>query len=239
MGKKVKISDERFMEIMRQARADRDLRISEEWKDKVPEHADEAADRAFKQMEAWIAMGAIPALTSEASAGRRGRSGKTAKAMGAGAHVKITAAAVAAAVVIGAGSYAASPGVRRAVSGLCAVGEKTESPRAPAAYEIPSPGEGYSLREDVSTDTMTARWYTAERRLLMVQIAYELPEEPSGEGDAVIVGRMPGMAYDVKGDQQLVIRDGDVSILIKMFNADRQELLDYAAALAEANDLAP
>ena len=233
MGKKTgKISNERFDEIWQEARVERYLRISEQYRDEVPEHIDRAADRAFRQMEAWIAAGAIPSPAPETPPPPVPRRAVRLSA-GTGA-AKIAAAALGAAVLVAAGSCAAIPALRDAVSealGIEAVqhgNEPRRSARSPGAYVIPSPGEDYELREDISTDTLAAKWFVAERRLLMVQIAPELQELPTGEGEAVTVGGMVGMVYEVDGDQQLLLRDGGNSILIRMYNAQREELLDYA-----------
>lgn len=232
---KVKISGARFDELMAQARADRFLRLNAAWRDRVPAHTDRAAERAFRQMEAWIAAGAVPAQAQPPAA--ETRLPRRAGGAGASAALKLAAVTTSAAVLLGAGSYIASPAVRDAVNGALGAARTADAgSRRPADYVIPSPGEGYTLRADVATDTMAAKWFVADRRLLMVQISGQLPEEPEGDGEIVVVGGMVGMAYDVEGDRQLIIRDGENSILIKMFNADRQELLDYAAVFAAANE---
>lgn len=238
MGKKVKITNERFEEIMREARVARYLRMDEQYRDEVPEHIDRAADRAFRQMEAWIAAGVILSPAPEAPPLPKA-AGTATKAAGAAAALKATAVTLSAALLISAGGYLASPTLRQTVNGVLGIEaaspDTRRSARAPADYVIPSPGEGYELREDLSTETVAAKWFVAERRLLMVQIAKELPEEPTGVGEVVTVGDMVGMAYEIDGDQQLLLRDGELSILIKMYNADRQELLDYAEQFALAN----
>ena len=230
IGRRAELSDEEFIGIMRAYREDRLAMIEASAEDAVPAHTDEAAGRAFRQMEVWIARGAFPAAAGKVL--RRG--------IACGAALRAVIAAVSAAALLSAGSYALFPSVRSAVdAALCRTEAQTAAPfseKAPADYTIPWPGEGYELREDVTGEAMIAKWFTAERRLLMVQIAYELPEVPEGAGEYVDLGGMVGFAYEADGDRQLLIRDGAVSILIKMFNADPEELLDYAAAFAAAND---
>ena len=221
---RVRISDEQFIGLLRSYRSAQPPASAAE----VPAHTDAAAQRAFRQMEAWIAAGAMPepAVRRPVDAG-----GITA--------AKLLAVTLASAAVLGTGAYVASPAVRGFVDGLAEIGHALYSApmeeRSPADYVIPSPGEGYELREEVSTDTAAAKWFTAERRLLMVQIAKELPETPESAGEPVMAGGMAGMAYDVGGDRQLLLYDGGLVILIKMYNADLQELLDYAEAFAAAN----
>lgn len=221
----IRISDEQFIELLRGCRIDRPAAA-----DEVPAHADMAAQRAFRQMESWIAAGMIPAAAGIGTAAGIGA------ARGLGHAAKALAITVGAAAVLGAGAYVLSPAVHDAVSiPHIARIQAAKQARAPEDYEIPSPGEGYELREDVSGEAMIAKWFVAEDRLLMVQIAYQLPEAPDGEGKYVEIGGMTGAAYDVDGDQELLIRDGAVCILIKMFNAEREELLDYARTFAAAN----
>lgn len=232
-----KVTNARFDALMEDARTARCLALEAE-SDPPPAHTDRAAENAFRRMEAAVAAGA--ALTLAAS-GRRGaaaaRFGTLLTAL------KRAAAALLASALLLAGSYALFPDLREAAGALLGLTDTRviETPgraeRSPTQYEIPSPGEGYELREDVSTDTMAARWFVAERRLLMVQIARELPDVPTGEGELVTVGGLTVAAYDVDGDQELLLYDGEISILIKMFNASRDELLAYAEVFAEANEL--
>lgn len=231
MSKRAKITKARFDELMAHARFERYLGIDELYSDRVPEHIDRAAERAFHRMEAWIAAGAIPGTVPEPPT--------MPKAAGAAAAMKATSIALASAVLIGVGSYCAVPAVREAVNGCLgiktAISDASYSAKSPADYVIPSPGDGYELREQIDSDTVKAGWFVAERRLLMVQIAPELQELPTGEGEVVVIGSMVGTAYEIDGDRQLLLYDGGMTILIRMYNADRQELLDYAELFEAAN----
>ncbi len=237
MGK-VKITNARFEELMREARIERSLRIVDR-NSEVPAHVDEAADRAFRQMEAWIAAGVILSPAPEILP-----LPKAAGASGAAAGLtalKIAAVTVGAAALIGLGSYAAVPALREAVNDSLGAAqtqslrEVQREAKAPADYVIPSPGEDYSLKEELSTGTVAAKWFVAERRLLMVQIAPSLQETPPADSETVTVGAMVGALWEQEGDRLLLLHDGQVTVLIRMFNAERQEILDYAEAFAEAN----
>ena len=226
-----RISDERFIELMKRANHERYLRISEKYRDEVPECFDRAAERAFGEMAAWVAAGAIPSEPPQ-----RASLPKSAATSGIGARIL---AVVLSAAVIGGAGYAAVPAVRNAVNGVLGFVQTAPAQAAKQAadYIIPSPGEGYELREDVTTDNMAVKWFVAERRLLLVQIADELPELPTDGGETVTVGGTAALAYDIEGDQQLVLLDNGMIVLMKMYNASREELLDYAEIFAAANGI--
>lgn len=220
---------------MEQARRDWYLHIEKAYADAVPASVDQAADDALQKMQGWIAAGALPHEKPLSAAGKTSVS--IAKA---GIGVKI-AAVVLTAALLGAGTYAAVPAARDAVSALISAERAAAQPgrrdRQPADYVIPDPGEGYALREDVSTDTMIGKWFVSDRSFLMVQIAKKLPDIPADGGEAIAVGSTAGMMYDVDGDQVLVLFDGDMTVLIRTYTENRQELLDYAELFAAANGM--
>lgn len=239
MGNRIKLSGRGFDELMRDARIERFLRLNEDGA--VPEHIDAAAENAFEAMRAWAAVGAVPAAAGGAA---------FARSAGGIRHIsglKVAAITVGAAALIGAGGYIASPAVRGAIdsaiqiqsreTGSVSVREAQEQ-KHPGDYIIPDPGDGFTLREEVAADHTAARWFEDGNRQLMVQIAWQLPEEPDEDDrlKTVVVGGIPGTLYDVDGDKQLILRDGRVVILIKMWQADTDEILAYASALTEANE---
>ena len=233
------ISDQMLEELLRRDRTDRLLRRNERWRERVPEHVDRAAEHAFQRMQTWIDAGRAPAesLSGPAGAGTAG-----AAAAGLGAW-KLTALILTAAVLLAVGACTVSPALRESVGALfdpTQAGQTAErsAGKAPGDYVIPSPGEGFELRSEAVSDTLAVKWFAAERRLLMVQIAEQLPEEPAAEHlvDGVEIGGLPGAVFELDGDQELLLRDGNVLILIRYWNADREDLLDYAETLVAANN---
>lgn len=229
----MKISDERFIALMGEAQRRQYARINEQYRDKVPESFDRAAEKTLRRLEGWVAAGAVPPQAVSYAPK------KAAKGAAKASLAIKTAAVVLSAALIGAGSYAAVPAVRDAVNSALGIGHIASAHRvkASADYIIPDPGEPYELQDSIETGTTTAKWFAGEGRLLMVQIAEELPELPEGAGEAVTVGGTVGMVYDIDGDQVLLLYDGGMTILIKIYTADRQELLDYAQMFAAANGL--
>jgi hypothetical protein len=119
---------------------------------------------------------------------------------------------------------------------------ETLQPRraVPGDYVIPSPGEDFTVTETVDDQRLVCRWFTSAEQELMVQIAYKLPLEITGaEGTEIIDlnGRVAAV-YLEQGEQKLVeLRDGEILLQIEYYNADKEEVLAYAAALAEANGI--
>lgn len=232
-----KTADELLDEAFERANLERFLEINEEYRDEVPESFDAAAEKTFREMASWVALGSVPASVRQAASSAKAATIGAAKTGAAGACIKVLSAVLAAAL-IGVGSIAVIPGAGNAVKSVLHT-EQAEpaGTKAPEDYSIPSPGENYTLREDVSSGRMAAKWFEAERRHLMVQIAKTLPELPEGDCEAVSIGGSIGLYYEDEGDQQLLLQDGGMYILIQMHNASRQELMDYAELFAEANGL--
>lgn len=224
-----RISRKQFDYLMREYRLERLLSQEAYLRRQVPASTDRAAERAFAQMQAAVVSGAPVSI-------------RPAKAAGASIPARALAVAVSAAVLVGAGAYAASPSVRayaqRAVTAHAqADGTASRRARQPRDYVIPSPGEGFEVTEESESERMTARWFTARRQQVLVEIAYKLPDElvKTADVEFVTVGGLPGTVYETDGIELMILRDGDVYILIEYFNADRQELTDYAEALAALN----
>ena len=86
---------------------------------------------------------------------------------------------------------------------------------------------------------MAVRWFRSDTQLYLVEIAYELPEglELSDSPEYVTAGGYPAALYESGDVALLVLPDGELSVVIECFNADRQALLDYAALLAAQNEI--
>lgn len=220
-----KISNERFEAVMQKARVSRYLQINARYANDVPEHIDEAAREFFRSCEGMIAAGATPPGAPARAAAK------------AGLGVKALAVILSAAV-IGAGSYFAVPAVKEAANGVWELGQAEQrQSKLPTDYIIPSPGEEYEVKEDVSTENLAVKWFSAERRLLLVQIADALPELPEELGETVLIGGSAAFMSEAEGMWQLVMHDGDMLILMQMYNVERQELTDYAEMFAAANGI--
>ena len=224
-----KISRRTFEALMRQRREQEQV-----WNTAVPKHTDQAAERAFRQMEAMVAAG-VPIAAGATAAKAAGGS----KAAGAVTAVKVLAVAAAGAAVIGMGTLAAVPAARQGLGQLLAP-ERAETAqtvsRLPGAYVIPSPGEDFTVTDQAQSDTLNARWFTSAHQQVLVQIARQLPEESSeGAAEAVTAGGLSGALYQSGSTQVLLLRDGDVLLRVQYFNGDRDTLLAYGQALAAAN----
>lgn len=218
-----RISDRELTALFREYRADCLLSGEAHWRGEIPPSAERAAERAFAAMDACAA--GVP-LTA---------------AGGAAAALKALAITVAASAVLCAGSYAAVPAAREYAASLFGGSQRTEEPAgglAPGQYAIPSPGEGFRVTDEAVNERLAARWFRSDRQQVLVEIAYTLPEELAAphEAEYVSVAGRDGTVYAADGAEYLILRDGDVYIFIAYFNADRQELLDYAALLAAQND---
>lgn len=224
-----RISNKRFDCLMRAYRAELLMEEGPALRGQVPESTDRAAERAFRKMEACIASGsAVPA----------GRAAVKAAAK-AGAAAKILAVIVGGSVLIGAGSYAASPAVRERVGRLFSYAHTDRAARrSPGEYVIPSPGEGFSVTDELVSEYMHGCWFTMGEREVLVQIAEELPPEAGQDGGAevVTVGGAWGTYAETGDTLTLILHDGDVLIRIETLGADREGLLAYAAALLAANE---
>lgn len=226
-----RISGKRFDYLMREYGLDLLLSREEELRRQVPESTDRAAERAFEQMQLAVASG-VPV--------RVGR----AKAAGASAAVKTLAVAVSASVLIGVGVCAASPAVSERARSLMPQSriraeQGADRPaKKPGDYIIPSPGEDFEVTDESQSERVTARWFTAERSQVLVEIAYKLPDELVRTEDIeyVTAGGLPGTLYETEEMSILILWDGDVYILIEYFNAGDSALMDYAAALAATNE---
>lgn len=228
-----KISDARLIELLEMARA-----AGYPCDDEVPAHMDRAAEKTFQKLRGWVALGAIPPIGAAAEDVPVPKSSAAVKKGGRlGIAAKVVSVILAAAL-IGAGSYAFVPAVRGAVDSFTGTAVSArQSGRAASEYVIPDPGEPYELVEDYDTGTMCTKLFAAEEHLMLVQIAKKLPEAPEGIGEAVTVGNTVGLLYEVEGDRVLILRDGGMTILIKNYSDDDQELMRYAEAFAAANGM--
>ena len=217
---------------------DEEIRAAErEWHDKVPD----SLDRAVHELCAG-ALPAAPLLLSGSAAVQVCARGGKATSAGLKA-VKGAAIGLAAAALVTAGAYTFSPAVRELAAGLFRCETVTEqvraSARSPADYSIPSPGEGYALTDEARGERLYYRWFTAPRRQLLVEIAYRLPEDvtQSENVELVELGGLWGTLSEAVGTELLILRDGEVFILIELFNGSREELMEYAEALTAANEV--
>lgn len=216
------ISDEVLDELFREYERQEEKRckaVNEQWKSRVPESMD--------SMVRALALGAIPAKP------------KLMKAVAAGSAavaLKVTAVAVASALTLGVGAYAVSPAVRDCVDSIIS-GKAYDQKRGPKDYVIPDPGEDYSLTDEASGENMTAKWFTSDKAELMVQIAYRLPEDPNSSEnvDLVTVGPLWGTYQEAENTGLLILRDGEILILIETWGAERAELMSYAEMLVQSN----
>lgn len=201
-GKNSRLSDREVEELLRELGRQRLMREDEEWRSRVPEYADRAAERAFGTMRRWIAAGAIPAAAG------------TAAALSA---VKIAAAAVTAAGVICAGA-AVAPVVREWASPQITAEQ-------PFDHDIPSPGEDFTLIREERTERLSAAWFTSDRQQVMVQIAKKLPETP--EGETITVSGLPGELREENRTVTVTADYGSVKLRVTYYNAERDEALRY------------
>ena len=187
-----------------------------QWHDKVPESFEKTGLDTLTAMSAALAKPAKPRV---------------------GFGKKLLVAAVlslSAAGAVTAGVYYGSPQVRDRVNERI-VASSAAAERRPADYAIPDPWEDYELRGEAYTDTMTYKWFVHERKQVIVEIAYNLPEgmDDLSGGEAVAVGGVPGV-YSA-AEQAILLHDGGVDIFIGYWNGSREDTLAYAEALLDAN----
>ena len=226
-------TDERFgsmIEEMVRAEGDELLKTEELWHAAVPKSTDAAALAAIGTVLPYAA----PAV------------GRAAAGSGLLKAAKAAAIALGAAAVVAVGAVTVSPTLRGEVSALLsgaerpAVVQSVQQQRAvPGAYVIPSPGEDFAVTQTVDDERLVCRWFTSDTQELMVQIAYKLPQEITGLADTEPVEvNGTSAVYLEQGDQKLLeLRDREVVIQIEYFNAEKDEVLAYAALLAEANGI--
>lgn len=206
------------------------LRQEPDWRGEIPEHTRRAAENAFRTVRTCAAAGApLPHITGSAA-------GAAGHASAAAAGLKLLSLAVAASAVIGAGAYAVSPAVRTFTMELMGISERAQG-REPAAYVIPDPGGSFTLSDEAVGAQMSYRWFSSATQELIVEIAYEVPEEmePGEDPEVVTVGPLWGTLTRTERTQLLILRDGDVYIILEYFHADRDELLSYAERLVAVN----
>ena len=156
---------------------------------------------------------------------------------------KLLLISLAAALAICGGAVAASPGLRGAAAewfgtiGLFAEQRTgSETDKAPGDYVIPSPGEGFRVTDETRSERLAAVWYTAERRQVMVQIAYALSEDAAlSDAEELELGGLTGWCREREGTVRLTLRDGKVWISVQYFNADRETAEAYAEAIVASN----
>lgn len=201
------------------------------WRSEVPDSTERAAERAFSAMDACIAAG-LP-LAAAGTSAAKGTGAAAIRAAGGLGALKIVAITLAASAVIGAGGYAAVPAVREYVHSLVQASETTGTGRTPQEYDIPSPGEEFWIEQEVSNERLAVRWFRSDTQLYLVEIAYELPEgyELTESPSYVTVGGRPAALYEAEDTALLILREGELSVLVECFHADRQALMDYAEKL--------
>ncbi len=235
----MEFTDERFGSLMKEmvrTEGEELLKVEETWHAAVPKSTDEAAMAAIGTVMPFAAPAAGSAAAGHAAAGAA-----------VGKAVKTAAVALAALAVVAVGAVTVSPTLRDNVSALLtggnssAVSQSVHQGRAvPGDYMIPSPGEGFTVTQAVDDERLLCRWFTSDVQELMVQVAYKLPAEIAGaEGsEPVRLGETIAAVYFEQGEQKIVeLRDGEIVLQVEYFNAEKDEVLAYAALLAEVNGI--
>ena len=109
--------------------------------------------------------------------------------------------------------------------------------RSPGAYTIPSPGEEYAVSDELTSDSLAYKWFTYNDHEVLVLIAYSLPESEAepGEREAAAVGDAAGWYSESGESRVLELRDGGVLIRVVFYNAERDDVFDYAGRLLSEN----
>ena len=194
------------------------------WESRVPAGVDEAA----KAAKAAAAAGTAAPWLAPAKAATT-----IAKRIAAGV------AAVAVITGISAAAYRVSPSLREAaaplLSSLPFVSSLAGEEAAPGDYIIPSPGEGFAVSEEFSSDTLVYRWFKSEDADVLVQVAYVLPQIGAQDAESIQVGALQGICASADGSTYVEMRDGDILIRIVWSGSDREALLAYADTFEAAN----
>lgn len=212
------LSEREFDALLEDALRDAGSRLYRDdlaWRERVPEHFTRAGRDAIAAMSTALV--------------------KPAKHLGFGKKLILGAALTLSAVgMVTAGAYYGSPAIRECVNTRIAAAS-AEAERRPMDYVIPDPWEEYELRGEAYSDTMIYKWFVHDRKQVIVEIAYNLPEgmdELSG-GESVTVGDVPGVYSET--EQAILLHHGGIDIYIGCWNGSREDAIAYAAALLAAN----
>lgn len=232
----MRINEKEIDRLMRAYASQQLLDRREELNALVPPGTDRAVQGAFSKMQAMVDAGAFAIPAAGGRALHAARAAKTAAAgLTAAKAVKAAALTLAAASVIGAGSYAAIPAVRSAVNEAVGIHETAKEKR-PGDYVLPSPGAGYTVTDEAFTENLAARWYTDGDKQIMAQAAYTLPDGIDPDGTPIQIDTLWGTYRKQENTEQIVLFEGSVSILIRAFNLEADEITEYAHAIVRAND---
>ena len=214
-----KMTDEQFDALLGEILREAGERLTEEdreWHDKVPEDFRKAGRDTIAAMSALV----LPRKKPRLPPGKR--------------LLLAAALTLSAAGAVTAGGYYGIPSVHAWVDGrIAAVARENETARRPADYVIPDPGEEFTLRDEAFTGGMAYRWFVTDRRQVIVEIAPELPENLSFQGESVAVAGLPAVYSEE--EQALLLFDGNAEIYIGYWNGTREETIAYAETLLEAN----
>lgn len=155
---------------------------------------------------------------------------------GAGRILLTAAVTLAAAGTVTAGAKYAVPAVKAYIESRPAVTQSVaESARDPREYAIPAPWEDYTIQDEASGERMVYKWFGGGRKQLLVEIAWQLPEDSNqpGELETVFFGDLWGTYCEE--NRSLLLHDGAVSVYIRYWNGGREDVLAYAEAFIEAN----
>ena len=92
-----------------------------------------------------------------------------------------------------------------------------------------------TVTDEAAGENMVYRWFNGGRRQVLVEIAAQLPEGDAtvADAEAVAVGGVPG--FYSESARTLLLVDGETKLLIRYWNGGREEIMEYAETLVEAN----
>lgn len=204
------------------------LQLEEEWHDRVPSHMDRAAEKAIHRSRYnELALLLLPLGF------KPGRVKKGGTFLPAG---KIAAIALAGAVTATAGVYAASPSLRAELAPFFSGStQQTETAAVPKGYQIPSPGDQFSVVENGEGDQVLYTWYASGEQAILVEVLNYFPEDMTKGGEAVSVGGLQGYYTEGGNAKTLVLQNGAVSFVVQASGVERSEIFAYAGQLVEVN----
>ncbi len=205
------------------------MALEREWHGRVPERMDRLAattvSDARSRVDAGLPLFLVPP-------------GQKSKGYNLLRTVKTTAIVLTAATAVAAGTYTllaqgTAPG-RSAVEATQPTLQNTAMTQDASEFQIISPGDEFEIAEQMDGNRVSYVWFKSSEGEILVELLFYEPE-PFADAEAIRIGALDGELSERDVLLTLTLRYGTNYLVIKSAHLEREDVLNYAARLIEAN----
>ncbi len=101
-------------------------------------------------------------------------------------------------------------------------------------FQIISPGDEFEIAEQMDGNRVSYVWFKSSEGEILVELLFYEPE-PFADAEAIRIGALDGELSERDVLLTLTLRYGTNYLVIKSAHLEREDVLNYAARLIEAN----